>query len=85
MKKSANDLSLYMRLLGYVKPYWRMFVISVLSMIVLAATEPAIAALIKPMLDGGFIENDQRTIVLVPILIIVLFLFGCGKEEIQCL
>jgi ATP-binding cassette, subfamily B, bacterial MsbA len=73
MSKTATDLDLYMRLLGYVKPYWRMFIISVLSMIVLAATDPAIAALIKPMLDGGFIENDQKTIILVPILIVVLF------------
>ena len=73
MRKSTGDLNMYLRLLGYVKPYWRMFIISVLSMVILAATDPAIAALIKPMLDGGFIQNDQKTIILVPILIIILF------------
>ena len=73
MSKPISDLNMYLRLLGYVKPYWRMFIISVFSMVVLAATDPAIASLIKPMLDGGFIRNDQKTIVLVPILIIILF------------
>ena len=72
MSKLTGDLNLYTRLLGYVRPYWRMFIISVFSMVILAATDPAIAYLIKPMLDGGFIQNDQKTIVLVPILIVIL-------------
>ena len=73
MDKPTSDLNLYLRLLGYVKPYWHMFVISVFSMVILAATDPAIASLIKPLLDGGFIQNDRKTIVLVPILIVILF------------
>ena len=73
MKKKTNDLDIYMRLMRYVKPYWRMFVISVLSMVIIAATNPAVASLIKPMLDGGFIQNDRKTIIMVPILIVILF------------
>ena len=31
---------LYLRLLGYIKPYWQAFAISILGMVVTAATEP---------------------------------------------
>jgi subfamily B ATP-binding cassette protein MsbA len=46
--------------------------ISIVAMVVLAATEPAMAALIKPMLDGAFIENDPEMMRIVPILFLVL-------------
>jgi subfamily B ATP-binding cassette protein MsbA len=73
MSKRTTDIDLYLRLLRYVRPYWRMFLISIISMVILAATDPAVAALIKPMLDGAFIENDPQTMILVPILFVVLF------------
>ena len=50
---------LYLRLLGYIKPYWRIFALSVLSMAVTAATEPLLPALLKPMLDGTFVHKDD--------------------------
>jgi len=64
---------LYFRLLGYVKPYWRTFAISILGMAVTAATEPLLPALLKPMLDGTFIHKDDTVIRLVPLLILVIF------------
>jgi subfamily B ATP-binding cassette protein MsbA len=42
--------------------------------VVLAATEPAIPALIKPLLDGSFVEKDPKFITLMPILLVGLFL-----------
>ncbi len=45
---------LYIRLLGYVRPYWRTFVLAILFMAISAATEPVFPALMKPLLDGGF-------------------------------
>lgn len=74
MSKQVKDISLYLRLLRYVRPYWKIFLISILSMIVLAATDPAVAALVKPMLDGAFIKNDPQTKIIVPILFVVLFI-----------
>jgi len=74
MSKQIRDTRLYLRLLRYVMPYWRLFLVAIVSMIVLAATEPAVAALIKPMLDGAFIEQDPHTMVLVPLLFIGLFI-----------
>lgn len=65
---------LYMRLLGYVLPYWRMFAVSVLTMALVAATEPAFPALLKPLLDGSFVNKDSTLTHWVPLLLIGLFL-----------
>ncbi len=63
---------LYARLLGYLKPYKRQFAYTIVSMIVLAITEPAFPALMKPMLDGSFVGRDPEMIRLIPIALIVL-------------
>ncbi|MCP5426855.1 MAG: lipid A export permease/ATP-binding protein MsbA [Chromatiaceae bacterium] len=65
---------LYLRLLAYVKPYWRQFGVALVAMVVLAATEPAIPALLKPMLDGTFVEKDPDVVRWTPLLLIGLFL-----------
>jgi subfamily B ATP-binding cassette protein MsbA len=71
---NMNSAQLYLRLLGYVRPYWRIFAVSLLGMIVVAATEPLVPALLKPMLDGTFVHKDQTMMRLVPVVIIVIFL-----------
>nr|WP_123402249.1 lipid A export permease/ATP-binding protein MsbA [Inmirania thermothiophila] len=65
---------LYLRLLRYVRPYWRVFAVAVLGMVGFAATEPALSALLKPMLDGSFIARDARMTTLVPLALIAVFL-----------
>ncbi|MDD5179990.1 MAG: lipid A export permease/ATP-binding protein MsbA [Gallionellaceae bacterium] len=65
---------LYLRLLGYVKPHWRVFAVSILGMAVTAATEPLLPALLKPMLDGTFVHKDDTVIRWAPIFILVIFL-----------
>jgi subfamily B ATP-binding cassette protein MsbA len=64
---------LYLRLLTQVRPYWRQFGGALLSMVALAMTEPAIPWLMKPMLDGSFVEKDPVIIFWSPILLILLF------------
>jgi subfamily B ATP-binding cassette protein MsbA len=64
---------LYKRLLGYAIPYWRLFALAVLAMVVFAATDTGLAALMKPMLDGNFIERDPQSVRLVPLALILLF------------
>lgn len=74
MSSSINtDMGLYRRLLSHVIPYWCVFLLSIISMIVLAATDPAIPALMQPLLNGAFIEKDPETIMLMPFLFIILF------------
>lgn len=69
-----DSRALYRRLLGYVKPYWRMFAISIVALILTAATEPMLPALFKPLLDEGFVAKDQDFIRWIPILLLALFL-----------
>jgi len=71
---NMSNSQLYLRLLGYVKPYWRAFMASLLGMVVAAATEPLVPALLKPMLDGTFVYKDETVIRLAPIFIVVIFL-----------
>ena len=70
---NITSTQLYLRLLGYVKPYWRTFAISILGMAVTAATEPLLPALLKPMLDGTFIHKDDTVIRLAPLIILLIF------------
>lgn len=65
---------IYQRLLSYVKPYWLAFAAAILSMAVFAGTEVGLAALMKPLMDGSFVERDSTTIQLIPLLLIGLFL-----------
>ncbi len=69
-----NSKDLYFRLLTYVRPYWRMFSISIAGMVVLAASEPMLAAMMKPLMDGSFGSQDVSKIQIVPIALITLFL-----------
>lgn len=64
---------LYLRLLRYVRPYWRIFALSILGMLITAATEVALPAAAKPFLDGTFIDKDPVLIRWVPWLIVALF------------
>jgi len=71
---NLSSTQLYFRLLNYVKPYWRIFALSLLGMMVVAATEPLVPALMKPMLDGTFVHKDQEMMRIVPVVIILIFL-----------
>jgi subfamily B ATP-binding cassette protein MsbA len=70
---NLTSAQLYLRLLGYVKIYWRTFAISLLSMAVAAATEPLLPALLKPMLDGTFVHKNDVVIRYAPLIILLLF------------
>jgi ATP-binding cassette, subfamily B, bacterial MsbA len=68
------DRALYIRLLGHIRPYWKVFSIAVLCMVCTAATEPVFPAIMKHLLDSGFHTTDQRMIWLIPASIVLLFL-----------
>ncbi len=69
-----NSRQLYLRLLSYVKPYWKRLGLSILLLALLAATEPIFPALMKPLLDEGFTNRNESFIEWVPILLMGLFL-----------
>ncbi|RKT42965.1 lipid A export permease/ATP-binding protein MsbA [Thiocapsa rosea] len=66
---------IYRRLLGYVKPYWRMFSVSIVAMIAFAATEPLFAAMMQPLIDGSFVDRNEEIVRLMPFVLVVLFVF----------
>ena len=71
--QERNSLDIYLRLLEYAKAHWRMFVISLLGMAGFAAADVSFVALMRPMLDGSFVEKDPQVIARMPWMILGLF------------
>jgi subfamily B ATP-binding cassette protein MsbA len=71
--RPMTSTQLYLRLLRHVKPYWRMFLLGILGMVVYAATAPALPALAKPIIEGTFIERDPVVMQWLPVAIVLLF------------
>jgi ATP-binding cassette, subfamily B, bacterial MsbA len=69
-----SSSQLYFRLLRYVRPYWRVFAASVFGTTIGALTEPALPALMKPLLDGTFVDKDPWLMTWMPVLLVGLFL-----------
>ncbi len=74
MSRELSSKELYFRLLKYVIPYWRVFAVAIIAMVATAATEAGFPALLKPLLDGSFVEKDPATIQLMPLLIVGIIL-----------
>lgn len=70
---SVSSRALYFRLLGYVRPYWRVFALAVGALVLTAATEPLFPALMKPLLDKGFDGKHNDELHLVPFAIVAIF------------
>lgn len=64
----------YRRLLGYSLPHWRIMVLASLATAGFAAVDASFAALVKPLLDKAFVEQNQTYIRTLPLIIIGLFL-----------
>jgi len=73
-KASTDGRVIYRRLLGYVKPYWKVFLVAGLALMVVASTEAAFAYFLKPMMDGTFVERDPQVIALTPYVLVAIFL-----------
>jgi ATP-binding cassette, subfamily B, bacterial MsbA len=73
-ENSAKFSVIYRRLLNYTFGHWQVFIISVIAMILVAISQPAFAALMEPILNGGFIEKDPEVIRMVPFMVIGVFL-----------
>ncbi len=79
-KTNNNALHLYKRLLKSTGIYKKTFFLAIIGMIIHAITDTSFAAIIKPLLDGSFIDKDPSFIQIMPILIILIFVFrGIGS------
>lgn len=72
---SKPQRSTWQRLLGYLKPYWRLLLLAGVCLIGVAITEPLFAALMKPLLDRGFSGVRPSYVWLIPLAIVSIFIF----------
>ncbi len=54
MISDMTSRQLYLRLLTYVRPYWKVFAIGLTAMGLSALAEPVFPAMMKKLLDDGF-------------------------------
>ena len=64
---------LYRRLLGYLRPHAGALVIGTVLAVVVAATEGAIAWLVKPAMDDVFIRRDATMLKVIPLLFLAAY------------
>ncbi|MGH7359488.1 MAG: ABC transporter ATP-binding protein [Candidatus Rokuibacteriota bacterium] len=73
-------MSVFKRLLPYVRPYWSWLVAGGLLAIVVAAADGLIAWLVKPAMDEIFIQRDLTMLKLLPLLILAVYVVkGMGR------
>ncbi len=71
---TMNSRQLYLRLLQYAKPHWKILLVAILANAVTAALEPILPALFKQMLDEGFVAKNHDWLVWMPLGIIGILL-----------
>ena len=77
---SQRDWRLYRRLFEYAWPHKGVFLLSVLGAVMLSATAAGFAALMKPLMDEGFVARRPDIILYIPLALVVLFVFrGIGN------
>ncbi|MDD2738813.1 MAG: lipid A export permease/ATP-binding protein MsbA [Methylomonas lenta] len=73
-----SNSAIYKRLMRYVFPYWRMFIISTIGFAIYAGTQPVFAMIIQHIIDT-LNSQDKKAITYLPLLFIGLFLIrGVG-------
>jgi ATP-binding cassette, subfamily B, bacterial MsbA len=70
----ADDFRLYRRLLGYAWRYRWAFGVALVGMVFMAATASGFAAVMRPLVDEGFIQRNAETIRMAPLWLVLLFL-----------
>ena len=75
----GSSWSIYRRLLRYARPHIGVFMIGVLGMLLFAATQSALAYLVKSFFKGAFVVKDPRILWEIPLGVVVLFMLrGIG-------
>ncbi len=65
--------STFRRVLGLLKPYKSRIAVALVAMMITAATEPAVAALMKHLLDEGFAKAPTFPLWVVPVFVVGIF------------
>lgn len=65
---------LWKRVYGRVLPYWPAVLVGILCLIGVAAVQPLMALMLKPLLDGGFSGDHPEYVWQIPCAIVLIFL-----------
>lgn len=78
-----SDFVLYRRLIKFAFRYWRAMVLLVLGVIVGAAMEPLLPALMKPLVDQSLVGQQHQAMWVVPsLLVLVVFVRGIADYTV---
>ena len=78
-----QTLRLYKRLLSYIKPYWKVVLLTLVTLIITASMEPLMPALLKPLVDDSLIAKNPDAILHIPLLIMLVFVIKGITEYIS--
>ena len=77
----ATSWTLYRRLLGYVKPYWKSFALAIVGYVIYAASSTALAEMMKRLIDG--IQNPDASFRLfLPLFVVGMFAAQIGRAHV---
>ena len=83
----TGSRELYLRLLGHVRPHWKGFVLTLAATALAAATEPLFPALMKPLLDKGFGQDEVYRVIqdvrAAGINVIGNYIFGLPEDDLD--
>ena len=66
-------MALYLRLLGFLKPYWGKLSFAMVFMALVAGTNGLTAYVVKPVLDNIFFEKNANMLILIPFGVVLLY------------
>jgi subfamily B ATP-binding cassette protein MsbA len=78
-----TTLILYKRLFAYIKPYWKIVIVTLLSIVGVASMEPLMPMLLEPLVDKSLIGKDPEYIKTIPLLIMLVFIFKGFAEYLS--
>ncbi|MCP1726705.1 subfamily B ATP-binding cassette protein MsbA [Natronospira proteinivora] len=74
IEHEKEAFQVYRRLLGYVAPHWRIFLVAVVSMGLFAVSQAGFPAILKPLTDESLVARDPEAIRIMPLFLMGLFI-----------
>ncbi|MCK5667421.1 MAG: lipid ABC transporter permease/ATP-binding protein, partial [Thiotrichaceae bacterium] len=72
-ENKQSGLQVYIRLLQYVKPHWKIFVLSVLGYLLYSGSQPLLAKVVGWLTDAVYIQ-DPQSVYLIPLSLLAIYL-----------
>ncbi len=78
-KQEQSGLQVYIRLLTYMKPYWQLFVLSIIGYVLYSSSQPLLATMTGWLADAVY-TRDPQAVYLIPLALLGIYLMrGIGS------